>query len=321
MANYPRVCEIHRICPVKWLVVVVALWIAITGASPRSAYADDVVVSFTAVISHVSYYPWCICRPDTALFPGDTLVGYYVYDSAASDTDPSPRTGRYTNSSGTYGIVVYHKNYTFSSDWTDPLLRLVVVDSTGDGGELVDDDRYTVDSDHNKDDPFQGVSKGNIMSIDMYLTDGSGLAVANDSLPKSPPDLSDWSTEHILVVYGGEFNWGMEAELTAISQGVPSTGGITPSTQVLALTGYPNPFNPAITLVYEAPMGTDLSLRVYDVRGRVVRSLVQDSGSNDHQRVIWDGRNDRGTAVSSGVYFAVLRAGKAVVTRKLALVR
>jgi flagellar hook assembly protein FlgD len=66
-----------------------------------------------------------------------------------------------------------------------------------------------------------------------------------------------------------------------------------------------------------------VSLVVYDVAGRRVRTLVSETQSPraDGFRVTWDGRNDRGEAVASGMYFCRLVAGQFVETRKMVLLK
>jgi len=65
----------------------------------------------------------------------------------------------------------------------------------------------------------------------------------------------------------------------------------------------PNPFNPATTISYTVPdAGGVVTLRIYDVAGRLVRSLVDGFEPAGEHAVAWDGRNDRGRAVASGIY-------------------
>jgi hypothetical protein len=66
---------------------------------------------------------------------------------------------------------------------------------------------------------------------------------------------------------------------------------------------YPNPFNPSTTIRYLLPTQSKVTLRIFDILGRQVRTLIEDArpaGTYVHQ---WDGRNSQGIAVSSGVYF------------------
>jgi hypothetical protein len=90
---------------------------------------------------------------------------------------------------------------------------------------------------------------------------------------------------------------------------------------------YPNPFNPSTTLSYQLPQDAAVRLEVYDLIGRKVRSLVDESKSAGYYRVVWNGRDETGRDVASGVYLyrfsatpndgsrAVVRSGKLVLMR------
>jgi hypothetical protein len=87
---------------------------------------------------------------------------------------------------------------------------------------------------------------------------------------------------------------------------------------------YPNPFNPSTTISYDIPDGqerVDVGLRIYDLRGRLVRKLVDTESLPGRYAVQWDGRSDRGERVSSGVYFYQIIAGDFVSTRKLVVIK
>lgn len=84
----------------------------------------------------------------------------------------------------------------------------------------------------------------------------------------------------------------------------------------------PNPFNPTTTVVFDLPEPVDVSLQVYDVSGRLVRTLVDHRRmSAESHRVEWDGRADNGGSVASGVYFYRLRAGHFAESRKMVLMK
>ncbi|HET6350158.1 MAG TPA: FlgD immunoglobulin-like domain containing protein [Candidatus Krumholzibacteria bacterium] len=83
----------------------------------------------------------------------------------------------------------------------------------------------------------------------------------------------------------------------------------------------PNPFNPQTTIRYDLPSPEHVRLSIFEVSGRLVRTLVdEDQGGGAHE-VVWTGRDDNGRAASSGVYFYVLEAGKQRLTRKLVLLK
>lgn len=86
---------------------------------------------------------------------------------------------------------------------------------------------------------------------------------------------------------------------------------------------YPNPFNPQTTISYDIPAargkGVHVRLSVYDIRGRMVKTLVDGHRTPGRHSVQWDGQDDRGVSLGSGVYFYRLEAGDFVQTRKLVI--
>ena len=110
--------------------------------------------------------------------------------------------------------------------------------------------------------------------------------------------------------------------------------GAIPETTAL-LPNYPNPFNPETWLPYQLATPAKVTLSIYSVDGRLVRTLDlghQSAGvyRSKHRAAYWDGRNDKGEKVSSGVYFYTLStestrdsvtAGDFTATRKLLIVK
>lgn len=83
----------------------------------------------------------------------------------------------------------------------------------------------------------------------------------------------------------------------------------------------PNPFNPSTTIRFVLPERGHVSLVIYDSSGRKVRSLLDEMGGDGAHEVTWDGRDDRGGAQSSGVYFYRLQTGKHIESRKMVLLK
>jgi hypothetical protein len=81
----------------------------------------------------------------------------------------------------------------------------------------------------------------------------------------------------------------------------------------------PNPFNPATRIEFHVPATAEISLAIYDVRGRLVTMLVNGISEPGSYTVSWDGTDAGGQRVSSGVYFYRLRSGQFAHTRKMVL--
>ena len=94
-----------------------------------------------------------------------------------------------------------------------------------------------------------------------------------------------------------------------------------PSSYRLA-QNFPNPFNPTTTIRYDVPApGGSVSVIVYNVRGQRVATLVNSYKQPGYHRLTWDGANDRGAKVASGVYFVQMRATGYLQTKKLVLLK
>ncbi|MCP4290500.1 MAG: T9SS type A sorting domain-containing protein [bacterium] len=99
---------------------------------------------------------------------------------------------------------------------------------------------------------------------------------------------------------------------------VPSN---VPVAEKFAISNYPNPFNPTTKIQFNMPKDGHLSLKVYNVRGELVRTLIDEARLAGSDHIMWDGKSDQGSSVSSGVYFYEARTGKEVSVNKMALVK
>ncbi|MCK5407328.1 MAG: T9SS type A sorting domain-containing protein, partial [Candidatus Krumholzibacteria bacterium] len=103
----------------------------------------------------------------------------------------------------------------------------------------------------------------------------------------------------------------------------PPTGAADGRTYAYSLgQNYPNPFNPSTTIGFTVAQSGHVTLKIYDVAGRLVRTLVDERrrpGTVYSSK--WDGRNDSGERVASGVYFYKLVAGNFTQVRKLVLLK
>jgi hypothetical protein len=85
--------------------------------------------------------------------------------------------------------------------------------------------------------------------------------------------------------------------------------------------GQPKPFNESSVIQYELPRRAPVSLRIFDVRGRIVRVLESTTKEPGRYRTTWNARDNAGLKVGSGVYLCVMEAGEFRATRRLVLLR
>jgi len=84
---------------------------------------------------------------------------------------------------------------------------------------------------------------------------------------------------------------------------------------------YPNPFNPGTNISFQLPKGSEVTLTIYNVLGQPVRTLVQEQRPAGVHVIAWDGRNDNGEQMASGVYHYRLQAESFAETKKMLLIK
>jgi len=84
---------------------------------------------------------------------------------------------------------------------------------------------------------------------------------------------------------------------------------------------FPNPFNPSTTIEYTVPKQSDISIKIYNLLGQEIRTLVNGSKAQGRYSVTWDGKDNAGRAVSTGIYFYRLNAPNFVETRKMVMIK
>jgi len=84
---------------------------------------------------------------------------------------------------------------------------------------------------------------------------------------------------------------------------------------------YPNPFNPNTTIRFQMPERNNVTLKIYNIVGQEVKTLIQQSLEPGQHTFNWDGRDNRGLPVSSGVYIYRIRAGSFIATKKMILLK
>ena len=87
------------------------------------------------------------------------------------------------------------------------------------------------------------------------------------------------------------------------------------------LGNYPNPFNPSTTFRYGLSEPGQVSLKVYNMLGQLVRTIVDEQQVEGYHEAVWDGRNEIGATVASGIYIYRMAAGNIVETRRMLLVK
>jgi len=153
-------------------------------------------------------------------------------------------------------------------------------------------------------------------------------------------ETSKTQEEYVIVAYGlaGETLTGEQIQLFTASAGFEITSVIvanvlgdamdtdlttTPLPETFELSqNFPNPFNPSTEIKFTVEKDELVSLNIYDIQGRLVSSLIDNSFySAGSYKKNWDGKNQYGTQVPSGMYLYKLESSNQIITRKMVLMK
>ena len=143
-------------------------------------------------------------------------------------------------------------------------------------------------------------------SLDFHLTASSPCIDAGD--PTSPLD-PDSTFADMGAFYFDQLNEIYDNEIQLVG---------------FHLSNFPNPFNPTTTISYQLPENSEVELAIYNLKGQKVKQLVSNSAgqlSAGQHSVVWNGKDDNGKSVSSGIYFYKLKTGNYEQTRKMILIK
>ncbi len=169
---------------------------------------------------------------------------------------------------------------------------------------------------------------GHSIKYDVYFgVEMSPPLVASNVTVKSyaPGLLAESTTYQWRIVARDQLGAETSGPVWSFTTAIGPVVGVHPTTSDLVLhQNQPNPFNPQTMIAYELPSSSNqkhVRLWILDISGRIVATLVDEEQSSGPHDVRWFGQDDRGEAVSSGVYFYVLDVDGARRTRKLVLLK
>ena len=122
------------------------------------------------------------------------------------------------------------------------------------------------------------------------------------------------------VAYYDDFSLNGLDIVTSVKETPRPISGLIP-TEYHLLQNYPNPFNPATIITYDLPANGPVRLDVFNIVGQKVSTLVNEVQYAGKWTVKWNGTDDLGTAVTSGVYFYRLATPDVVLSRKMLLLK
>ena len=148
---------------------------------------------------------------------------------------------------------------------------------------------------------------------------GEGAPAAPTANPPSAEQIQNWLNQARQVDDGSQvFRQGIDVLEALLRSVFPETTALLPN--------YPNPFNPETWIPYQLASESDVKITIYDTRGLLVRALAlghQSAGyyTGRSRAVYWDGRNNLGESVASGVYFYRLQTDKTSLMRKMVILK
>lgn len=155
-----------------------------------------------------------------------------------------------------------------------------------------------------------------------YFTISSWGGIATDGITFDTMTFS-YGTEYLFVdindnqifpIWTGEFIFGNPTDI------IPIATPILPETFQLS-QNYPNPFNPETNISFDIPFKSMVSIKIYNILGREITTLVENKLSAGKYSVTWDGADSNGRKVSSGIYLYRIDAGNFTETRKMILLK
>lgn len=167
---------------------------------------------------------------------------------------------------------------------------------------------------------FSDKDTGWAWGLFMYYTNDSGVSWHKDlNILEEIRDIHFLDNTHGWAVgYAGSiFRYTSAGPVTIEDQYATAK---TPS-QIRLSHNYPNPFNPETAIRFKISEPTHVTLTIYDLLGREVRTLVNERRSTGHYSVAWNGRDNAGRTLASGVYMYKLDAGNSTVIKKMVFVK
>ena len=139
-------------------------------------------------------------------------------------------------------------------------------------------------------------------------------------------NLSPWDIIGNLRIWDGDGNGIATIDMGAYEYGAPpyveiDDNVIVQTPEVFLHQNYPNPFNPKTTIYYQLPVDGEVELKIYNIKGQKVKTLVNERLEAGKHSVVWNGRDSNGKRVGSGIYFNKLRAGNFQKVRKMVLMK
>ena len=233
----------------------------------------------------------------------------YVVESGASLTtwDPSAICGASTSGAGDIALPVELTIFTAEQIGSTVLIKWTTESETENLGFMID--RKTKDiewkeiASYKTDDGLLGQGSTSSSTSYEYLDE---FVVPNTAYEYR---LSDVDYNDIITYH---------ATRAITIEAIPEVSKIEKFT---VLPAYPNPFNPSTTIRYGLDVNSHVTVKIYDISGMLISTLINTEQAQGWHSIIWNGTNQQGTRVPAGLYFNKITSDNEVKTTKLMLLK
>ncbi|MDD3284484.1 MAG: FlgD immunoglobulin-like domain containing protein [Patescibacteria group bacterium] len=178
----------------------------------------------------------------------------------------------------------------------------------------------TVDTNGNCIGVFGQLPNGEDWNTVIFMNGGENLRWSSESQTIEPERIQMDRTQIQFIIPEGLTRIDVQARSLAQYTANDDPSIVTPATPVLH-QNFPNPFNPETTISFNLPKAGKASLNIYNVKGQLVKTLVNETKTAGTHQIIWNGTDNSGQSVSSGIYYYKLNAGKYSSTRKMIMMK
>jgi hypothetical protein len=296
------------------------------GADRRYTYTSDVIQAVPGDFGFPLNFFNSI--PGNGVIKEPITITWNVNMAPAADPVTNPNTHLFTP--GTDSVWVQPDGSIFALTQGFPTVGARMVLLKDDDGDMIYSGSFTT----TKAAPYQieyVIAYGTTGNI---VTNGQSVQFGRRYYQFIHPT-NIANDDDLTTTWPSEFNLPTVDWLAGVANGAPLTVETPPDlTTPTSVEGedilpfsfalqqnYPNPFNPQTTISYQVPVTSDVKVEVYNLKGQLVRTLVDQRVNQGRYTVVWNGDNSSGQIVSSGVYFVKMTAGKFKQVRKMTLVR
>jgi hypothetical protein len=164
---------------------------------------------------------------------------------------------------------------------------------------------------------YFSIRRGTETGFDPTLATEIGTTTANTYVDEN---VGTGNFFYRVVAYDFNANQGeFSAELPIVITGIGNENAIPK--EFALRQNYPNPFNPETWIAFDLPKAVNVTIVIYNTLGQKVRTLVDEPTAAGSYKILWNGTNDQGNNVASGVYVYSIKAGSFVQAKKMTLMR